>query len=193
MKKKSSKKNIVKKFNSVLHVGLFTNVLILILGVLCLFKPAFLSEVIGIITGIIIIIYASSMIYSYLSRNGAKLYSLNLIFGILLAILGIVLVVYPYTFITFVSNCIAVFLIIVSAIKLNYAFWLMKAKEETWIIRLVTGLLLLVFGIIMLTTSFGALEILQVIGVFLSIVSVFNIMDVLLFKKRSNEIIKIFW
>ena len=53
--------------------------------------------------------------------------------------------------------------------------------------------MLMVFGILVLSNPFSALTVTQVIGTFLVLSSILDITDLVLLKKRANEITKIFW
>lgn len=193
MRKNISKKSISKTFSNVVGFSIISNILLLILGVVCILNPSFLTNSIGFLVGALLLVYAASLIYSFLTREGAKIYSLNLVFGILIALLGIVLIIYPYKLMSFVVKCVALYLLLSSFVKVNYAIWLKKANEETWIFRLTSAVMLIILALMMLFADFAALAFAQVIGAFLLAVSLINIANSMLFKKRSKEIIKIFW
>lgn len=193
MKKKTKKTDILNRFNSMLSINIFADIVIIVLGIFLFFEPSLTNKIIGSLIGGALIIYAASMIYSYISRDGAKLYSLNIIFGTVIALIGLLLIVYPYTVIDFIKIALGIYIMITGATKINYAMWLKKGKEESWLITLLTGLLLIGVSLIFMFSSFITITITRVIGIFLICSSVLNIMDVMLFKKRSKEIVKIFW
>ncbi|MFI3261015.1 MAG: DUF308 domain-containing protein [bacterium] len=190
------KSNDVNKiFDKMLMINICTDVLLLLFGIFLLTKPDVSYKIMGAITGLFLLVWAGSMIYSYITRDGAKLYSLNLIFGSLIGLLGLVLIVFPYSLIEFVSNCIGLYLLINGASKINYGLWLRKGKEETWLITITTGGLLIFLSllIIFFFDNFLVLAIPQVIGMFIIMSTALNIMETVLLKKRSKEIVKIFW
>lgn len=190
----TKKKNDIKsKFNMFLNMNILADVLLLIFGVFLVFDPDQSAKTIGMIIGFLLVFYAATIIYTYISRNGARLYSMNIVFGTLIALLGIVLIVWPYTLFSFITTCLGLYLIVAGAIKINYAFWLKKGEEETWIITLVTGLMLVIVSCILMFSNFITLTLIQILGVFLICSTVLNLMDTVLFKKRSKEIVKIFW
>lgn len=189
-----AKKNSIKnKFNMFLNINILADVFLALFGIFLLFDPETTNKVIGSIVGCLLIFYAATLIYTYISRNGAKLYSLNIIFGVLIALLGIVLIVYPYSVMSFITTCIGLFLIVNGASKINYALWLRKGQEETWVITLATGILLIAISLVFMFTDFVALALTQVLGIFLLCAAAINLMDAILFRKRSKEIVKIFW
>ncbi len=187
------KNDVSGKFNMFLNLGLLADAVLAIFGVFLLFMPNVTNKVAGTVIGVLLMFHAASMIYTYVSRDGAKLYSFNLIFGSLIALIGLILIVSPYTLMSFVTNCIGFFLIVTGASKINYAFWLRKGEEETWLITLTTGVLLIVISLIFMLNTFIVLALTQILGIFLICSSLINIMESVLFKKRSKEIVKIFW
>lgn len=190
MIKKKEKNGI---FNKLILINIVIDVIIIIFGCFLLFKPSISNKIIGILCGILLLCWAGSLIFSYIKRDGAKLYSLNIVFGSLIGVLGLVLILYPYTVITFVQVCIGLFLLVNGATKINYGLWLKKGNEETWIITLITGLFMIVISLLLMFTNIVAYSITQLIGIFLIISSILNLSDAILFKKRSKEIVKIFW
>ena len=182
-----------KMFNQLLNMNLAVEVIMIILGFVMFFNPAMSNKAIGIVVGVILLLSASSLIYNYISRDGAKIYSLNLIFGLLVGLLGLVLIVYPYSLIDFVINCIGIYMIINGAVKINHGLWLRKGKEESWLIVVSSGILLIFISLVFIFSTFVSLTITRVIGIFLIISGALSLMDTILFKKRSKEIVKIFW
>lgn len=51
----------------------------------------------------------------------------------------------------------------------------------------------MVLGIMLVFNPFSAMTLTQLSGAFLMIVGVLNVSDTILFKKRSKEIMEIFW
>ena len=94
---------------------------------------------------------------------------------------------------SFVTVCLGLFVIVNGATKINYGVWLKKGNEDSWLVTLVTGIFLVVLGIMLVFNPFSALTLTQLSGAFLMIVGVLNVSDTILFKKRSKEIMDIFW
>lgn len=187
------KNSISSRFNRMLLYSMITAVITGIFGLILLFMPDLTNKVVGILVGIIFLVSGVNAIYKYFHRDGAKLYSLNIIFGVLYAVLGVVIIVYPFSVMTFVTICLGLYLIVSGAVKANYAFWLKRGNEDTWLITLASGIMLVIFGILVMFNPFISLKLTQLAGVFLLIVSVLDLTDTILFKKRANEIMNIFW
>lgn len=187
------KKSIENRFNKMLNYSLITAIFTGIFGLILLFLPEVTNKVVGILVGIIFLLSGINTIYKYFHRDGAKLYSLNIVFGILYSILGIVIIIYPFSVMSFVTVCLGLYLIVTGAMKINYGLWFKRGNEDSWLITLVTGVLLIVFGILVVFNPFVSLTLTKLAGIFLIIVAVLDFTDTILFKKRAKEIRDIFW
>ena len=187
------KNSIENVYNRMIIYSLITSILSIIVGLVLIFLPAVSNKVVGVIIGVVILLFGINAIYKYFHRDGAKIYSLNIIFGVLYSILGVVIILYPYSVMEFVTVCLGLFIIINGATKINYGLWLKRGNEDSWLVTLVTGIFLVVLGIMVVFNPFAALTLTQVSGAFLMIVGVLNLSDTILFKKRSKEIMEIFW
>lgn len=187
------KNSIENVYNRMIIYSLITAILSIIVGLVLIFLPAVSNKVVGIIIGVIILAYGITAIYKYFHRDGAKIYTLNIVFGVLYSILGVVIILYPYSVMGFVTVCLGLFVIINGATKINYGIWLKRGNEDSWLVTLVTGIFLVVLGIMLVFNPFSALTLTQISGAFLIIVGILNVSDTILFKKRSKEIMEIFW
>lgn len=193
MAKTPFKNSIENIYNKMIICSLITSILSIIVGLVLVFLPTVSNKVVGIIVGIIFLIFGINAVYKYFHRDGAKIYSLNIVFGVLYSILGVVIILYPYSVMEFVTVCLGLFVIINGATKINYGIWLKRGNEDSWLVTLVTGIFLVVLGIMLVFNPFSAMTLTQLSGAFLMIVGVLNVSDTILFKKRSKEIMEIFW
>ncbi len=193
MAKTPFKNSIENVYNRMIIYSLITSILSIIVGLVLIFLPTVSNKVVGIIVGVIILIFGINAVYKYFHRDGAKIYSLNIVFGVLYSILGVVIILYPYSVMEFVTVCLGLFIIINGATKVNYGLWLKRGNEDSWLVTLVTGIFLVVLGIMVVFNPFSAFTVTQISGAFLIIVGILNVSDTILFKKRAKEIMEIFW
>ena len=187
------KNSIENMYKRMIIYSLLTALLTIIMGIVLLLLPNATNTVVGIIVGIIFLIEGINSVYKYFHREGAKLYNLNLIFGVLYALLGVVIILYPFTVVEFVTVCLGIYMIINGASKVNYALWLKKGNEESWLITLATGILIAIVGILVIFNPFASLTLTKLAGAFLIITGILDFMDTILFRNRSKEIMEIFW
>lgn len=187
------KNSIENMYKRMIIYSLLTALLTIIMGIVLLLLPNATNKVVGIIVGIIFLIEGINSVYKYFHREGAKLYNLNLIFGVLYALLGVVIILYPFTVVEFVTVCLGIYMIINGASKVNYALWLKKGNEESWLITLATGILIAIVGILVIFNPFASLTLTKLAGAFLIITGILDFMVTILFRNRSKEIMEIFW
>ena len=187
------KNSIENMYKGMIIYSLLTALFTIIMGIVLLLLPNATNKVVGIIVGIIFLIEGINSVYKYFHREGAKLYNLNLIFGVLYALLGVVIILYPFTVVEFVTVCLGIYMIINGASKVNYALWLKRGNEESWLITLATGILIAIVGILVIFNPFASLTLTKLAGAFLIITGILDFMDTILFRNRSKEIMEIFW
>lgn len=187
------KNSIENVYNRMIIYSLLTAILAILVGLTLIFLPSVSNKIVGIIMGVVILIFGINAVYKYFHRDGAKIYSLNIVFGVLYSILGVVIILYPFSVMEFVTACLGIFVIINGATKINYGVWLKKGNEDSWLVTLVTGIFLVIIGIMLVFNPFASLTLTQLCGAFLIIVGILNVSDTILFKKRAKEIMEIFW
>ena len=77
--------------------------------------------------------------------------------------------------------------------KITYGVWFKIGNHSSWLITLVIGIMLIIFGILVLANPFASLTITKLVGSFLILASILDITDLILLKNKSDEITKIFW
>ena len=184
----SFKNSIENMYKRMIIYSILTSILTVAAGVVLLLVPELTNKVVGIIAGVIFLIEGINSIYKYFHREGAKLYNLNLVFGVLYSILGVVIIIYPFTVV-----CLGLYMIINGASKVNYALWLKRGNEDSWLITLATGILVAIVGVLVIFNPFASLTLTKLAGAFLIITGILDFMDTILFKNRSKEIMEIFW
>lgn len=187
------KNSIENMYKRMIIYSLLTALFTIIMGIVLLLLPNATNKVVGIIVGIIFLIEGINSVYKYFHREGAKLYNLNLVFGVLYALLGVVIILYPFTVVEFVTVCLGIYMIINGASKVNYALWLKRGNEESWLITLATGILIAIVGVLVIFNPFASLTLTKLAGAFLIITGILDFMDTILFRNRSKEIMEIFW
>lgn len=187
------KKSIENVYNKMVIFSIISAIITIIVGIVLLFLPNLSNKVVGIITGVIFIIFGITTAYKYLKRDGAKIYSLNLVFAILYLILGLVIIIFPFSVIEFVTVCLGLFLVVNGATEINYGLWLKRGGSKAWLVTLVAGILLVILGIMIVFNPFTAFALTQITGAFLIISGIINLSDAITFKTKAKEIMDIFW
>lgn len=187
------RETISDRFNKFMTLSIICSVIIALIGGVLLFLPELSNKLIGIISGVLFILSGINTIYKYFCRNGAKLYSLNLLYGIIILLIGVIIILVPFSVTTFLTICLGLYLIIFGVNKITYGVWFKIGNDSSWLITFVIGIMLTIFGILVLANPFSSLTVTQVVSSFLILSSILDLTDLVLLKKRANEITKIFW
>lgn len=187
------KNSIENMYKRMIWYSIGTALITVITGIILLLVPELSGKVLGMIVGIIFLIEGINSIYKYFHREGAKLYNLNLVFGVIYAVLGVVIILVPSSVVEFITICLGIYMIVNGASKVNYALWLKRGNEDSWLITLATGILVAIVGVLVIFNPFASLTLTKLAGAFLIITGILDFMDTILFKNRSKEIMEIFW
>lgn len=185
--------SIENMYKRMIWYSIGTALITIITGIVLLLVPELSGKVLGIIVGIIFLIEGINSIYKYFHREGAKLYNLSLVFGVIYAVLGVVIILVPSSVVEFITVCLGIYMIVNGASKVNYALWLKRGNEDSWLITLATGILVAIVGVLVIFNPFASLTLTKLAGAFLIITGILDFMDTILFKNRSKEIMEIFW
>lgn len=183
-----------KKFASFTASTLASSIITMIMGFLIFFLSEQIGKFIGYLVGLIFIYTGILNIYKFIKREGAKLYSLNILYGILMIILGIVIMVVPTSFISYLNILFGIFLIIIGGNKVTYGIWFKLGSDSSWLITVFSGLMVILFGVLLIINPFKSfMTVTKVVGLFLILYSIIDITTGILYQKRKKEITKIFW
>jgi uncharacterized membrane protein HdeD (DUF308 family) len=124
---------------------------------------------VGIAVGVVLILTGIVKVFDFLfNRDGTLYLQLNLIFGIVLAVVGAWIITQPDKVMSLIPIIIGIIITIHGISKLRQAVVLCQDHYEKWWVALLLGMLTAGLGILLIFRPFEALEtVVQVIGAFL--------------------------
>jgi uncharacterized membrane protein HdeD (DUF308 family) len=139
------------------------------LGVVLLAYPGDSMRVVGIAVGVVLILTGMVKVFDFLiNRDGTLYLQLNLIFGIVLVVVGVWIITQPEKVMSIIPIIIGIIITIHGISKLRQAIELCQDHYEKWWVALLLGILTAGLGILLIFRPFEALEtVVQVIGAFL--------------------------
>lgn len=155
-----------------------------LVGLILILIPDAFNKIIGYLVGIVLLVVGLIGIYKYM-KNRDEDNALNLVTGILYAVLGVIIMAYPHSVINLASKCLGVYLVISSILKLQTAFNL-KATNSKWIGTLVVGILVLVLGALLIFNPFSGVTVTKLAGAFLIAYAVFDLIDIYIIQKSNS-------
>lgn len=158
---------------------LIVSILLLILSLFLIIKPAASLNFIITLLGCIAILDGIIHIISYISSSSEmKVYSFELVQGVLSALLGFVFVYNPELIVSFLPFIVGTWIIIEGIIKFQFSFNLRATGTDNWLMILLLSIISIIFGFIIIFNPFGtALTITALIGIFLLISQLLNIIE----------------
>jgi len=179
------KETINKMFIS----SILSSAVLLVIGLLLFIRPeGTLSLISYTIGGILVIIGTNSLINYY--RGKEYVSKFELIYGVLGVLGGFVLILNPKAIASLIPFIIGVWFVISSLSKLKYAIELNSKKTKAGIISLIITILTLVLGVVLIFNPFsGAVFITKMIGLFLFIYAILDIIQSSIIKKDIGAIV----
>lgn len=116
---------------------------------------------------------------------------LDIIYGVVCIILGIVVIKNPEAIASIIPFIIGFVIIVNSATKLQYSLELKREKNKLWLSTMLLSIIMLVCGIVLIFNPFkGAVLLTRVVGIFIVIYAVLDIISTIVIKNTYNQIRK---
>lgn len=178
-------KDMLKKVTS---KNIITSIVILVFGIFIFIKPDTTVKTVSYLIGIILLLTGiNSIIISVNSKENIN--NINIAAGIITIIAALVLFLNPTVIASIIPLLIGIYMIISAAFKLQYLYSL-KALTDKWDTTvLVVAIVTLVLGVLLVFNPFGGvIAVTKLIGIFLIIYSVLDIVNNINIKKKVKDV-----
>ena len=148
---------------------IISSLLCVILGLVLLLRPGLSIQIVCTAVGAVLIISGAIRIVGYFTAGDGSLYSqVNLIFGIVFAVVGVWIVIKPDKVLAIIPIIVGIVISLHGLHNLQQGVDLCKNKYDKWWIALILGIFTLGFGILLICRPFAAIDtVVMLIGVFL--------------------------
>ncbi|MGM9834425.1 MAG: HdeD family acid-resistance protein [Bacilli bacterium] len=187
-------KRVKKIFNSIVYGSLIEDFLFGLFGIYLVFNPVAIGVFFVRLLGILILISSLfSFIRYFIKGISSSIFRVSLVNAIIKLVLGLFIIIKPKIIADLLVIAFGIVLFVNGLIKLYYAFKFYNNKEEIWPLEGILAIGLIVMGGVLIINPFPAAVLLsRVTGVFALCFAIFDGIQWLLFKKRYNELLKIF-
>ncbi len=170
--------------------SIITSLILLTLGILLIFESeATILSISYIIGGCLIAAGLTAIINFFRTKIKDSFTELNIVYGIVTSIAGILIIKNPHVIGSFIPIVIGVGIIINSAMKLQYAFELKNLHNHMWKATMIISIISTLCGIILLFNPFaGAVILTKIIGGFIIAYALLDIFSTYTIKKNVVEI-----
>lgn len=175
--------NLMKKF---FRSSIITSLILIGLGMLLIFQSeATIISIAYVIGGILIAIGVLAVIKFVKNTNNELKSELDIVYGIVSVILGIIVIKNPEAIASVIPVIIGISIIISSATKLQYAFELKANGNGLWKTTMVISIISTLCGITLLFNPFKALAYFtKMVGIFIVIYAVLDMISTYTIKRN---------
>lgn len=146
-----------------------SSVLCVILGLILVLRPGLSMRIVCTAVGVVLIVSGVMRMIAYFTARDGSLYSqANLIFGIVLTVVGIWIVMKPDKVMAIIPIIVGIVIAIHGLHNLQQALELWRGKYDRWWVALILGVLTVGFGVLLVCRPFAAIDtVVMLIGFFL--------------------------
>ena len=179
--------DIDRLFRKIMWIEIGISCMVVLLGVIFLFWPENSIVVMSILFGISILASGILNIYNYFKRKSIPIFRFHLGYGILSIILGILIIVLPFTFSQVITIFIGIWILYLALGKIDLSLRLKKIEESSWLILIVSAILEIFMSILIFINPFSNLMLTQVAGAYFILCGILNCTDAVLTKNRAID------
>ena len=177
---------VLKKFKTSTYA---VSIIYIIVGLIMLLNPSFISDAVNYIIGILVIIYGLIYSISLYQKREIEMYGkFDFLAGIICISFGLFLILNPDTLGSLIPFCAGV-IILMDAIRfIVNSIRLKKLNYKSWIINLIVGLIFLGFAIaIIVKAKEISFLLIRFIGAFLIVDAILDFFTELRFRKCEKK------
>lgn len=181
--------NIMSKL---IKSSILSSVGLIILGVLLIIQSeATIISISYIIGGLLVALGILSGIKYIRNTKEGKKNELDIIYGIVCIVLGVLVITNPNAIASVIPLVIGFVIIINSALKLQYSLELKRETNNLWKSTMILSLITLICGLVLIFNPFkGALLITKIIGVLIIVYSILDLISTFTIRKTLKRIHK---
>lgn len=180
-------KNWIKGFNKLINVSILTSAVLLVIGIFLFIQPDTVIRMISVVLGLLFLVPAITSLVDYFKEKNNS----SLVIGIITILISLILIINTEFVASILPFILGIYFVVNGINRLMYAVELKKQGFVDFSKSLVLALLIIFVGIVFIINPFkGALAITKIIGIFMIIYSVLDIINTVIVKKGIKDIEK---
>lgn len=154
-----------------------SSILCVILGLVLVFWPGLSIRIVCTAVGVVLIVTGVTRMIDYFAVRDGSMYSqINLIFGIVLVVVGVWISVKPDKVLAIIPIIVGIVIVIHGLQNIKQAMELWRDKYTKWWVACILGVLTVGFGVLLIYRPFTAIDtVVMLIGFFLIYDGISNI------------------
>ena len=181
------------EIKKVIWPSLISSIFLLFLGLLLFFKSSETLVGISYLVGGVLIALGVIAIINFLRNNTKDIFvKLNIVYGIVSIVAGIFLVTVPEFIGSIIPVVVGIAVIISSSFKVQQALVLKNLDSKYFLPSLIMAIICLICGVVILFNPFtSAVVVTKIIGLFMIIYAILDIINSYILRKSSNISVEI--
>ena len=180
---------MLNKLNKFLYSSIIISIIMFIIGLIFIIYPEVSFTTITYILSILLIVNG---IYFLIEKESSIFFSSFLTLGVIELLLGIIMLVNPDIVKTLFPIVAGIIMITKSTLDLRLSILLYRNNISSWVSLLICSIISIICGlIIILNPSIGTIALTTSLGILITVYSISNIIDTILFKNNIKEITKL--
>ena len=181
--------DMLNKLNKFLYSSIIISIIMFIIGLIFIIYPEVSFTTITYTLSILLIVNG---IYFLIEKESSIFFSSFLTLGVVELLLGIIMLVNPDIVKTLFPIVAGIIMITKSTLDLRLSILLYRNNINSWLSLLICSIISIICGlIIILNPSIGTIALTTSLGILITVYSISNIIDTIIFKNNIKEITKL--
>lgn len=180
---------MVESVKKLFRMSIVTSIFFIVIGLFLILKPETTITTISYVLGAIIMVSGVIFLIKYFSnKDQLGIFSGDLVYGVMSTIFGLILILNPTALAKIIPFILGIWIVISSVTKIQYSLQLKAYENKAWISTMIIAAITFIWGIILLFNPFeGAMVLTQVIGMFILVYAILDLIEVTIIKKNLKD------
>ena len=185
---------VTERFKKIMFASMGVYVLDIIVGLVFFMFDTFTDRMSCVILGALLLVHGLFYMIRYIYDGlGRKVFAIDVIFGVAAIILGIFTIFVPIELVSSYLMLFGIGLCVRGLEMFSYGIMFMKKREETFPLISLTGILIIVMGIVAIVNPFKQFVLtIRIVSCFAIATGVFGCSYSNLFKRRTRAILDMY-
>lgn len=184
---------MITKLKKIINSSIAISCLLIILGIVLILFPKTSLSVLAYIISALLIINGIYLIVLEIRLRSKWIPIDTMLAGILSILFGSIMLIYPEMLRILVPVALGTWFILTSIFKIRLACTLKNIEGAPWILTLIMAILAIICGFILIIDPIrSSITLTLFAGIMMIIYSISDIIDMIVFKKHLNKLVKYF-
>ncbi len=181
---------MIKKINKFVDLSIIASIIFTIIGLCLIIFPNVSLNIMSYVIGGLFLIFG---IYLFTINYNSLILTDMIFFGVMMVLLGVILIVYPKLIAQLIPIVLGIWFITDSIVKIRISLSLKDYDDTPWVLTLVLSIISMLCGVVFILHPLASSEVITTfIGALIMIYALSDIIDMFMFKKHINDVIKSF-